>query len=112
MIYDMRKGMQKNPRRVEFTKGLYGFNYSWDTKSGRKHQRKEGLLEILHSYDKVGESAILMQDEDFDKLKAYFQSYSDVIVARAFKIAHELSLYDINVEHIRKSFLVQEDNKR
>ena len=81
-------------RRVEFTKGLYGFYYEWDTKSGRKRQRKLGLLDALHSYDKVGESAILVQDEDLYKLKAYFQSYSDVSVARAFKIAQEVSLYE------------------
>ncbi|MFX1518560.1 MAG: hypothetical protein ACFFCD_01355 [Promethearchaeota archaeon] len=94
IIYDMRKGMQKNPRRIQFTKGLYGYYYEWDTKkSGRKRKRKAGLLESLNHYDKVGESAILVNEEDLDKLLSYFQSYSDVIEAKAYKVAHEVSLY-------------------
>ena len=95
----MRKGMQKNPRRIQFTKGLYGYYYEWDTKSGRKRQRKAGLLESLSHYSKVGESAILVKEEDLDELIAYFQSYSDVIEAKAYKVANEVSLY-LNVQTI------------
>jgi hypothetical protein len=108
MIYDMRKGMEKNPRRIQFTKGLYGYYYEWDTKSGRMRRRRAGLLDSLSSYEKVGESAILVQEEDLDKLAAYFQRYSDVIIARAFTIIKEVALYDVN----RKNFVVQEDGKR
>jgi len=108
----MIKGMQKNPRRIQFTKGLYGYYYEWDTKSGRKRHRKQGLLDDLLSYDKVGESAILVQDEDLDKLKAYFQSYSDVIVARAFNIVQELNLYDIDVNLMTNNTIIQEDINR
>lgn len=93
IIYDMRKGMQDNPRRIQFTKGLYGYYYEWDTKSGRKRRRKAGLLESLNHYNKVGESAILVKEEDLDKLMTYFQNYSDVIEAKAYKVAHEVSLY-------------------
>ena len=108
----MRKGMQKNPRRIQFTKGLYGYYYEWDRKSGRKRQRKFGLLENLSDFSKVGESAILVPEEDLDKLKAYFQSYSDVIVAKAFKIAQEVPLYDTNVEPMTNDSIFQEDTKR
>ncbi len=112
MIYDMRKGMQKNPRRIQFTKGLYGYYYEWDTKSGRKRQRKYGLLDDLSNYYRVGESAILVPEEDLDRLKAYFQSYSDVIVAKAFKIAQEVPLYDTNIETMTNDPIVHEDTKR
>lgn len=108
----MRKGMQKNPRRIQFTKGLYGYYYAWDTRSGRKRQRKYGLLDDLSNYSKVGESAILVPEEDLDKLKAYFQSYSDVIVAKAFKIAQEVPLYDTKVEPMKNDILFHEDTKR
>lgn len=108
----MRKGMQKNPRRIQFTKGLYGYYYEWNTKSGTKRQRKYGLLDNLSKYSKVGESAILVPEEDLDKLKAYFQSYSDVIVAKAFKIAQEVPLYDTKVETITNDTTVHEDTKR
>ncbi|WP_287585124.1 hypothetical protein [Candidatus Borrarchaeum sp.] len=99
--YDMRKGMKQNPRRIQFTKGLYGYFYEWETKSGRMRKRKTGILDSLKWYDKVGESTILLeniQEKDFEKLMAYFQSYSDVIYARAFKIAQEVPLYDTKVD--------------
>ena len=108
----MRKGMQRNPRRIQFTKGLYGYYYEWDTKSGRKRQRKYGLLDDLSTYSKIGESAILVPEEDLDKLKAYFQSYSDVIVAKAFIIAQEVPLYDTKVEPMTNDLIFQEDTKR
>jgi hypothetical protein len=103
--------MQKNPRRIQFTKGLYGFYYEWDTKSGRKRQRKFGLVDNLSDFSKVGESAILVPEEDLDKLKAYFQSYSDVIIAKAFKIAHEVPLYDTKVNSMSNDN-VQVDTNR
>ncbi len=91
VIYDMRKGMQKNPRRVEFTKGLYGYYYAWDTKVGRKRRRKMGLIDEFE-YDKVGDSAILVLKGDIAKLFSYFQRYSDVIAMRAFQVSQEVAL--------------------
>ena len=111
IVYDMQKGMQNNPRRVQFTKGLYGYYYEWETKSGKKRRRRAGLLDDLSNYEKVGESAILLinyQEEDLDKLSKYFKSYSDVITARAFEVIQEVDLYETDTEHRRRKIMPQE----
>ncbi len=89
-IYDCKNARRSNARRVAFTKELYGFSYSWKTKTGIKEKRKLGLLDEFIGAEAVADSAILVPQEHrmiFDEL---FGSYSDILKMKVFAVSEEL----------------------
>ena len=89
-IYDCKHARRSNARRVAFTKELYGFTYSWKTKTGLKEKRKLGLLDEYIGAEAIADSAILVSDEHkmiFDDL---FQSYGDILTFKVFSVGEEL----------------------
>lgn len=89
-VYDCRHAREANARRVSFTKDLYGFLYSWRTKSGRREKRKPGLLEECFGSRAVTSSAILVPSEHKGAFEALFNSYQDILTTKVFEIAKEL----------------------
>ena len=89
-IYDCKHARRSNARRVAFTKELYGFTYSWKTKTGLKEKRKLGLLDEYIGAEAIADSAILVSDEHkmiFDDL---FRSYEDILAYKVFSVIEEL----------------------
>jgi hypothetical protein len=89
-IYDCKHARRSNARRVAFTKELYGFTYSWKTKTGLKEKRKLGLLDEYIGAEAIADSAILVSDEHrmiFDDL---FRSYGDILTYKVFSVEEEL----------------------
>lgn len=89
-IYDCKNARSSNARRVAFTKELYGFSYSWKTKTGLKEKRRLGLLDEFVGAEAVADSAILVPYEYrmlFDEL---FNSYRDILKMKIFAVTEEL----------------------
>lgn len=85
-MYDCQKARQTNARRVSFTKELYGYMYSWKTKSGVRQKKKPGLIDQCPGAEAVADSAILVPGlckPNFDDL---FEEYSDILTMRVFEI--------------------------
>lgn len=90
-LYDCKNARRKNARRVAFTKELYGYTYSWKTKSGVKQQRKPGLIEECVGSKAVADSAIIVPEEHRGIFDALFSMYEDIMSLRIFKVEHEVA---------------------
>jgi hypothetical protein len=88
-VYDCIHARSANARRVSFTKELYGFNYSWKTKSGIKVRRKAGLMEECPGSVPVGESAIIVPSDHKSAFDLLFSDYADILTVRIFKVVEE-----------------------
>ncbi|MHA1903034.1 MAG: hypothetical protein ACXADL_10220 [Candidatus Thorarchaeota archaeon] len=89
-LYDCRYARQSNARRVSFTKELYGFIYSWKTKSGIKQKRKPGLLDECIGSEAVADSAIYVPGEYKAVFDALFFDYKDILSTRIFEVLQEV----------------------
>ncbi|MHA1238621.1 MAG: hypothetical protein ACTSSJ_05205 [Candidatus Odinarchaeia archaeon] len=90
-IYDVIRGKQTNPRRVRFSKELYGYKYSWETSEGLKTAYKKGIVSKCKA-EKVGDSAILVEEEDAKEFDTLFMRYMDIIRVRKFRVLREESI--------------------
>ncbi|MHA2020540.1 MAG: hypothetical protein ACW98J_00370 [Candidatus Thorarchaeota archaeon] len=89
-LYDCRRARETNARRVSFTKELYGYTYSWKTKSGIKQRRKPGLIDTSEGAYAVADSAIFVPGEYRSLFDLLFASYSDILKARIFEVVREV----------------------
>ena len=89
-LYDCRRARETNARRVSFTKELYGYTYSWKTKTGIKQRRKPGLIDTSEGAYAVADSAILVPGEYRSLFDSLFASYSDILKARIFEVVREV----------------------
>ena len=90
-LYDCPHARRSNARRVAFTKELYGYVYSWKTKSGIKQKRKPGLLDECPGAEAVADSAILVPYEHRVVFDALFQMYADILKFMIYEIVQEVS---------------------
>ena len=90
-LYDCRQARQSNARRVSFTKELYGFTYSWKTKSGVKEKRKAGLIEECPGSKSVADSAIFVPFEHRGVFDMLFENYSDILDTIVYEVVSEVS---------------------
>ncbi len=91
-LYDCVNSRKSNARRVSFTKELYGFTYSWKTKSGPKERKKSGLIDVCVGATAVSDSAILVPEEYRGLFDQLFNAYRDILNIRIFEINQELEL--------------------
>ena len=91
-LYDFRQARQSNARRVSFTKELYGFTYSWKTKSGVKQRRKPGIIEECSGTEAVADSAILVPSDHKGVFDMLFKEYEDIMNLRVFEIEKEVEV--------------------
>nr|KXH70506.1 MAG: hypothetical protein AM325_15820 [Candidatus Thorarchaeota archaeon SMTZ1-45] len=89
-LYDCQQARRTNARRVAFTKELYGYFYTWRTKSGIKQKRKPGLLDECPGAEAVADSAILVPSEHRIVFDALFKMYEDILKLKIFEIVQEL----------------------
>ena len=89
-LYDCKEARRSNARRVAFTKELYGYVYSWKTKSGIKEKRKPGLLDECVGSEAVADSAILVQEESRVLFDSLFSIYQDILSLRVYEIVQEV----------------------
>ncbi len=89
-LYDCKHARQRNARRVSFTKDLYGFLYSWKTKTGIKQKRKPGLLDECIGAEAVADSAIFVPGEYQGEFDSLFHSYQDILTVRIFEVLEEV----------------------
>ncbi|MBD3405601.1 MAG: hypothetical protein GF411_05645 [Candidatus Lokiarchaeota archaeon] len=89
-LYDCKRARQTNARRVAFTKEIYGYSYSWKTKSGLKQKRKQGLLDQYEGVEAVSDSAILVPEDYYGIFEKLFQEYNDIMNLRIFRVTEEV----------------------
>jgi hypothetical protein len=89
-LYDCRHARQSNARRVAFTKELYGYTYTWRTKSEIKEKRKPGLLDECPGAEAVADSAIIVPDEYRSLFDSLFSMYQDILKLRVYEIVKEV----------------------
>lgn len=89
-LYDCHHARRTNARRVAFTKELYGYTYSWKTKSGFKQKRKPGLLDECPGAVAVADSAILVPSEHRIIFDSLFEMYEDILKIRIYEIVQEI----------------------
>ncbi|MHA2188958.1 MAG: hypothetical protein ACXAEN_00870 [Candidatus Thorarchaeota archaeon] len=89
-IYDCTHTRRTNARRVSFTKELYGFNYSWKTKTGIKTQRKPGLLDTCIGSQAVADSAILVPENCRFAYDELFRMYQDIVHMKLYQVLKEM----------------------
>ncbi|KXH76099.1 MAG: hypothetical protein AM326_07780 [Candidatus Thorarchaeota archaeon SMTZ-45] len=89
-LYDCRRARETNARRVSFTKELYGYVYTWKTKTGIKQRKKPGLIDTSEGAYAVADSAILVPMEYRALFDSLFASYSDILEARVFEVIVEV----------------------
>ncbi len=85
-LYDCKNARSANARRVAFTKELYGYTYSWRTKTGLKQQRKPGLIDECVGSRAVANSAILVPDQHRPLFDSLFSMYEDILTLRVFRV--------------------------
>ena len=90
-LYDCRRAREINARRVSFTKELYGYTYSWKTKTGIKQRKKAGLIDMSEGAYAVADSAILVPGRYRSLFDSLFASYSDIMKFRVFEVIREIS---------------------
>lgn len=90
-LYDCRRAREINARRVSFTKELYGYTYSWKTKTGIRQRKKPGLIDMSEGAYAVADSAILVPGRYRSLFDSLFASYSDIMKARVFEVIREIS---------------------
>lgn len=98
-IYDCRQARRSNARRVSFTKELYGYTYSWKTKSGIKEKRKPGLLEECGGSRFVADSTVYVPDEYRSLFDSLFEEYQDILTLKIFEVVREIQI-DFYMEHV------------
>ena len=89
-LYDCTHARRSNARRVAFTKELYGYTYTWKTKSGVREKRKPGLLDECTGAEAVADSAIIVPDEYRSLFSNLFSMYQDILQLRVYEIAREI----------------------
>ena len=89
-LYDCQHARRTNARRVAFTKELYGYYYTWKTKSGVKQKRKPGLLDECPGAEAVADSAILVPLEHRVIFDALFKMYDDILKLKIYEVVREL----------------------
>ncbi len=89
-LYDCKDARRSNARRVAFTKELYGYTYTWKTKSGIKEKRKPGLLDECVGSEAVADSAILVPEESRVLFESLFSIYKDILSLRVYEIVQEI----------------------
>ncbi len=89
-LYDCQHARRTNARRVAFTKELYGYIYTWKTKSGIKQKRKPGLLDECPGTEAVADSAILVPMEHKVVFDALFETYEDILKLKIFEVVTEI----------------------
>ena len=89
-LYDCRRARETNARRVSFTKELYGYAYTWKTKTGIRQRRKPGLIDTSEGAHAVADSAILVPGEYRSLFDSLFASYSDILKSRVFEVVREV----------------------
>jgi hypothetical protein len=89
-LYDCQQARRTNARRVAFTKELYGYFYSWKTKSGIKQKRKQGLLDECPGAEAVADSAILVPSEHRFLFDSLFKMYEDILKIKIYEVVQEL----------------------
>ncbi len=89
-LYDCKEARRTNARRVAFTKELYGYTYTWKTKSGIKEKRKPGLLDECVGSKAVADSAILVPEESRALFESLFSIYKDILILRVYEIVQEI----------------------
>ncbi|MBN2229923.1 MAG: hypothetical protein JW779_10070 [Candidatus Thorarchaeota archaeon] len=89
-LYDCRRARQTNARRVAFTKELYGYTYTWKTKSGVREKRKPGLLDECLGTEAVADSAILVPNEHRTIFDSLFSTYQDILKLKVYEIVQEI----------------------
>jgi hypothetical protein len=89
-LYDCRHARQSNARRVSFTKELYGYTYSWRTKSEMKEKRRPGLLDECSGAEAVADSAIIVPDEHRSLFDSLFSEYQDILKLKVYEIVREV----------------------
>ncbi|MHA2378020.1 MAG: hypothetical protein ACXADS_01970 [Candidatus Thorarchaeota archaeon] len=92
-IYDCKRARQTNARRVSFTKELYGYVYSWRTKTGVRQKRKPGLIDQCEGAEAVADSAILIPGTFKSVFDQLFFSYTDILVVRVYEVLGEIPGY-------------------
>jgi hypothetical protein len=85
-LYDCQKARQTNARRVSFTKELYGYVYSWNTRSGVRQKKKPGLIDQCPGAEAVADSAILVPGSCKSTFDSLFDEYSDILTMRVFEV--------------------------
>ena len=89
-LYDCTHARRINARRVAFTKELYGYTYSWKTKSGVREKRKPGLIEECTGAEAVADSAVIVPDEYRSLFDNLFSIYQDILRLRVYEIVKEI----------------------
>jgi hypothetical protein len=89
-LYDCKEARRSNARRVAFTKELYGYVYTWKTKSGIREKRKPGLLDECVGSEAVADSAILVPEESRVLFDSLFSIYQDILSLRVYEIVQEI----------------------
>jgi hypothetical protein len=89
-LYDCKHARRSNARRVAFTKELYGFTYSWKTKSGIKQKKKLGLLDECWGAKPVADSAIFVPGSHKSLFDSLFESYDDILSTRIYEVIEEI----------------------
>ena len=89
-LYDCQHARRTNARRVSFTKELYGYFYTWKTKSGIRQKRKQGLLDECPGAEAVADSAILVPSEYRTLFDTLFRMYSDILKLKIYEVVQEL----------------------
>lgn len=90
-LYDCKNARERNARRVAFTKELYGYTYSWKTKSGLKQKRKAGLIDECLGAEVIADSAILVPHDHRTVFDSLFSMYEDILELRVFEIDREVT---------------------
>ncbi|TFG35059.1 hypothetical protein EU527_00220 [Candidatus Thorarchaeota archaeon] len=89
-LYDCTHARRSNARRVAFTKELYGYTYSWKTKSGIRERRKPGLLDECSGAQAVADSAIVVPSDYRSLFDHLFSVYQDILHVRIYEIVKEV----------------------
>jgi len=89
-LYDCKEARRSNARRVSFTKELYGYTYTWKTKSGIKEKRKPGLLDECVGAEAVADSALLVPEDCRVLFDSLFSTYKDILILKVYEIAQEV----------------------
>ena len=89
-LYDCKNAREFNARRVAFTKELYGFTYSWKTKSGIKEKKKLGLLDECWGSKSVADSAIFVPGIHKALFDSLFELYDDILSIHIYEVIEEI----------------------
>jgi hypothetical protein len=89
-IYDCINTRRTNARRVSFTKELYGFNYTWKTKTGIKQKRSPGLLDECVGAHAISDSAIFVPSDHKEIFDMLFSQYQDILTLKVYVVVEEI----------------------